>query len=269
MISKKRKNTAGFTLVELVIAFGISALVLVILTRLLSMSLFSCSLQDQLAEMNQNARFTVRELGDILSQAGADLQIMTIASLDKDTIIVPEGNTAQCTGFTVKINPRGGIYEFPRSITSAICTLKVEDASKFRYADKVARIPGIRSTLPVKIYELKEVNENANYIVFKPDDSFFMGDALCAFIKTRYFLNGTDLCIDDTSNVIAENIDSLSIVFLDKDGNPTAVWVNMRSAELLVRTKTAQPDNRYNGYADHCRRVTLTYNFRLRNKIEN
>ena len=88
-------------------------------------------------------------------------------------------------------------------------------------------------------------------------------------VKTRYFLNGIDLCIDDASNVIAENIDSLSIVFLDKDGNPTAVWVNMRSAELLVRTKTAQPDNRYNEYADHCRRVTLTYNFRLRNKIEN
>lgn len=264
MKDSARKNESGFTLIEIVVAFGISALVLAILTRLLSTSLFTYNLQDQLSEMNQNARYTIKELGDILMQAGADLQLINLDSLDRDTIILPDNHEASCAGFTIKINPRGGIYEISQTISTAICTLKVFDARKFRHADYLSRVPGVRSTLGVKTYTIESVDTITNAVVFSPPDSFIQGDAICSFNYRRYFLSENNLCVDNTSSIIAENIDSLAIVFLDANGLSTSEWASMRSVDLLVRARTAQPDPKSDSY----RSVTLTYKFRLRNKIE-
>jgi type II secretory pathway pseudopilin PulG len=260
-------NNKGFTFVELLVAFGLSALVLVFLTRLFSASLFGSTTQEMLSEMNQNARYTIRELGDVLMQAGADLQSMYVDE-DKDTVIIPDGNTAVCSGFTIKINPRGGIHLIPQTNHTAICSIEVHDARGFRQTSTLQRIPGARSKLPIKFYTLQRIDTISNFIFYTPCDSFVAGDALCSFVKKRYFLSGANLCIDDPDLVIAENIDSLAISFLDKDGNLTASWPDMHSADLLVRTRTAHPDAKYNGYPDHYRRVTLTYRFRLRNKME-
>jgi prepilin-type N-terminal cleavage/methylation domain-containing protein len=268
MKSEIRKNNTGFTLIEVLVALGISSLALIFLTKLFSTSLSSCTLQDQLSEMNQNARYSIKELGDVLIQAGADLQIINVDSLDKDTVIIPDNNEAHCTGFTIKVNPRGGIFEIPQTTNTAICTLKVGDARKYRHAGYLARIPGVRSTQGVKVYTIQNLDTVSNMIVFSPPDSFIQGDAVCSFTYRRYFLNGTDLCVNSESNVLAENIDSLSILFQDKDGNPTPNWPLMHSVDLLVRARNERPDRRYNEYPDHYRRVTLTYKFRMRNKIE-
>jgi type II secretory pathway pseudopilin PulG len=268
MNARKRNDEEGFTFVELLVAFGISALVLICLTRLFSASLSSSNLQEQLTDMNQNARYTIRELGDVLMQAGSDLQSIYVDTLDKDTVIVPDGNSTPCSGFTIKINPRGGILLVPQTTHTAIDSVEVPDARRFRLTTSLQRIPGASSTLPLKFYTLQRVDTVLNFIHFTPADSFVRGDALCSFVKKRYFLNGTDLCIDNADNVIAEDIDSLAIAFYDKNGDPTTLWNDMRSAELLVRAKTALPDHRYNEYADHYRRITLTYTFRLRNKTD-
>ncbi|MBN1309589.1 MAG: prepilin-type N-terminal cleavage/methylation domain-containing protein [Chitinispirillaceae bacterium] len=263
-------RTEGFTLVEILIAIGISSLVLVMLTRLFSVSLKSYSHQEQLAEMNQNARYTIRELSDILMQAGADLQIVNLDTLDKDIIIETDGGEAGCSGFTIKINPRGGIYQIPQTIgvPVPICTIQVDNARGFMHADSMQRIPAMGSDLPLKFYRLLNVNTQTNSLSFAPADSFNKNDAICSFATKRFFLDGTNLCCNNAENVIAENIDSLSIVFMDRNGDPEASWKKMRSVRILVRAKTALPDPRYDEYADHCRRVTLTYEFRLRNKVE-
>ncbi|NLG18756.1 MAG: hypothetical protein GX556_15620 [Fibrobacter sp.] len=260
-------KNSGFTLVELLVAFGLSGIVLIIITRLFSTAIFSSNTQDMLSEMNQNARYTIRMLGDVLMQAGADLQSM-YTDIDRDTVIIPDGNAAVCSGFSIKINPRSGMHIIPQNNSTAICSLEVLDARRFLRAKMLQLIPGGKSNLPIKIYTLDKIDTVKNFIYFQPCDLFAAGDAICSFVKKRYFLSGTNLCIDSASLVIAENIDSLVIKFLDKDGNQTSIWTDMRSVDLLVRARTLHPDAKYNGYPDHYRRVTLTYRFRLRNKVQ-
>lgn len=260
-------NNSGFTLVELLVAFGLSGLVLIIISRLFSTAIFTSNTQDMLSEMNQNARYTIRMLGDVIMQAGAGLQSMYVET-ERDTVIIPDGNAAVCSGFSIKINPRGGVHNIPQKITVAICSLEVSDARNFLRAGMLQRIPGGKSNLPIKIYTLDKIDTVNNFIHFHPCDLFAAGDAICSFVKKRYFLSGTNLCIDSANLVLAENIDSLVIKFLDEDGNQTSVWTDMHSVDLLVRARTSRPDAKYNGYPDHYHRVTLTYRFRLRNKVQ-
>jgi prepilin-type N-terminal cleavage/methylation domain-containing protein len=115
-VYKHRLN--GFTIVELLVAITISGLAFILLTKLLSISLNSYNLQEQLADMNQNARYTINEVSNVLMQAGSDLQVISIDTIDRDTIIIPEDNKAECSGFSIKINPRGGFYQFPQKVGS-------------------------------------------------------------------------------------------------------------------------------------------------------
>src|SRR5512136_1126033 len=72
----------GFTLLEVMIALGVASLVLLGLMRFYSTMLKSYSLQDQLTEMNQNGKYVVKELSEILSQAGADCMAINSDSTD-------------------------------------------------------------------------------------------------------------------------------------------------------------------------------------------
>ena len=259
----------GLTLVETIIAIAISSIILLSVTRLFSTSLTSYNLQDQLTDMNQNAKFTIKELSDILMQAGADMQLVDSDTLDKDTIIIPDSNKAVCSGFTIKINPRGGLYEIPENLAPT-CSIQVDDARLFRYADKMARIPNLLSPLaPVKIYSLLRCDTVTNFVVFSPSDAFSQNDAICSFVYNRYYLKNRNVCLNNDTTIIAENIDSLSITFLNRSGVQTSNWKNMRSVKMYVRARTIRPDNGYNGYPDHYHRIVLTNEFRLRNKINN
>lgn len=260
-------KSAGFTLIEIIIALGISSLLLIYLTRLLTTSLSGYGLQEQLTDINQNAKFTVKELSDVLMQAGADLQVVNTDTLDKDTVIIPDGGTAACKGFTIKVNPRGGIFQIPQIISTAVCSIQVNDARSFRYASKIQRVPGMSSILPLKVYTLVRYDSVSNFVVFSPADTFLQDDAICSFVNNHYYLNGSNLCLNNDTNVLAENLDSLLVTFLDQDNIPTPKWAKMRSVQLYVRTKTLIPDGKFKEYADHCHRVNLTHEFRLRNKV--
>ncbi|NLD95332.1 MAG: prepilin-type N-terminal cleavage/methylation domain-containing protein [Fibrobacter sp.] len=267
---KTIKNTLtsanGFSLIEVIVALSISSLILIFLTRLFSVSLNSYNLQEQLADMNQNAKFTIKEISDILMQAGADLQILDSDPFDKDTIIIPDGSTTPCSGFTIKINPRGGVFQIPEN-KPAVCSIMVENAYAFRLADKLQKLPGPNSKPPIKIYSLTRYDSLTNFVVFNPADTFKEGDVIVSFVKNHYYLNGTDLCLDNDSNIIAENIDTMDITFLDVDGAPTSEWKTMRSVRITVCARTSIPDRKYSGHPDHYRRITLRHEFRLRNKV--
>jgi prepilin-type N-terminal cleavage/methylation domain-containing protein len=265
-IDNMLKSTNGFSLIEVIVAISISSLILIFLTRLFSVSLNSYNLQEQLADMNQNAKFTIKEISDILMQAGADLQLIDSDTLDKDTIIFPDGSSLPCSGFKIKINPRGGLFQIPQTISPAVCSIQVDNASAFRLANKLQKLPGPNSVLPVKIYSLTRYDSLTNFVVFNPADTFTEADAIVSFVYSHYYLSGTNLCLDNDSNIIAENIDTLEITFLDIDGAPTMNWKNMRSVKLNVCARTSIPDRKYTGHPDHYRRITLHHEFRLRNK---
>ncbi|HEX2959816.1 MAG TPA: prepilin-type N-terminal cleavage/methylation domain-containing protein [Chitinispirillaceae bacterium] len=233
MHSKQYNHPKGFTIVELLIAIAISGLALVLLSKLLTVSLNTYNIQEQISDMNQNARYTLNELSSVIMQAGSDLQIMSSDSIDRDTIIIPDGRKSVCNGFTIKINPRGGLYQFPQKTGFSLpkCTVYVEKAKNFKNADKIQRIPLLSSSRGIRYYSLISIDTLLNYVVFSPRDSFLRGDVICSFIKKRYYLKKSDLCLDFDNNIISENIDSLLIEFFDRDYNPTAQWPEMVAAK--------------------------------------
>jgi prepilin-type N-terminal cleavage/methylation domain-containing protein len=275
-MENKSQNT-GFTLIEVLVAIAISGLIIIGLTRMLSTALFTYSLQDQLTEMNQNARFTIKELGDVFLQAGANCALINTDSLDNDTIIKVSSTASRCT-VTVKVNPRGGLYQIPvqavLNTTTARCSLSVNSSYSFRYADKLGKVPNSSSssTRQVKNYTLDSVNTSTNKIFFhggsSTKDTFYVSDGVYSFTINKYYLKGDSLCLGNDSTVIAENIDSLNVTFLKNNGvTPTTQWKDMWSARITVRATTSLADPKYNEYSDHKHRLLLTYAFRLKNKV--
>lgn len=267
-------KTAGFTLIEIMIGLGVSAILIIGLTRLFQTTLNSYSLQDQLTEMNQNAKFAIKEISDVLMQAGADCQMVT-DTLDKDTLI-RVATAPPCTGFSIKVNPRGGLFIVTNLFIapSFPCSLQVDNNSGFGFADSIGKIPE-SNTAPrrlVKAYKINGLNIANNKICISgsgTNDSFYVGDALYAFSSQRYYLKGTNLCLNTDDNVMAENIDSLKITFMDSLGNSTTNWAMMSSVAILVEAASSMSDNRYVNppWNDHRRRLKLTYQFRLKNKV--
>jgi len=276
-----RGDNRGFTLIEIMIGLMVSSLLIIGLTRLYSTMLKSYSLQEQLTEMNQNAKFTIKEITDVLMQAGADCAAINTDTLDKDTLIKPAA--IPCRDFTIKVNPRGGLYTIQSRIPSAgsmnttgKCSLSVDNAAKFKYATLLEKVPlQIPPTSrKIVIYTLDSVHTATNYVYFSHGmaaDSFCVNDAIFSCVNQRYNLNATALCMN--GDTISENIDSLTIVFLDNNGSALSLaatptlWAKVWAIQLTVEAMTSLPDNRYTGYADHRRRLKLTYQFRLKNKV--
>jgi prepilin-type N-terminal cleavage/methylation domain-containing protein len=270
---KFRGRTAGFTLIEVLIGIGISAILILGLTRLFSATLNSYSLQEQLTEMNQNAKFAMKEISDVLMQAGADCQLVNGDTLDKDTFFLV-ASTPPCTSFTIRVNPRGGFYTVTNAFkkTVAKCSVQVDNSYAFRYADKLGKIPESNSSpsRSVVIYSLDGIDSAHNKIcITGANDSFYVGDGLYSFCSQSYYLKGANLCLNSDTNVMAENIDSLKITFMDSAGTSTTIWSKIMSAKLVVEATTSVPDNRYVNppWNDHRRRLNLTYQFRLKNKV--
>lgn len=271
----KSNRNQGFTLVEVMIALAVSGILLVGLTKLYTLMLKSYSLQEELTEMNQNAKFTIKEISDILTQAGADCAAMNSDTTDKDTIIKVTGDPPY-SDFTLRINPRGGLFIITmKQPIGAQCSVQVSNVANFRVAKKLGQLPyavTVPTRTTVRIYNLDSIHTtNSNIFISggAATDTFFVNDAIYSFDTCRYYLNGTNLCLNADTNVLAENIDSFKVTFFDVAGNSsitsTPPWLTMRSASMVVVATTATPDCKYPG--DGKRRLKLSYKFRLKNKV--
>jgi hypothetical protein len=266
-----QRRRPGLTLPELMIGLSVSSLLIVGLVKLYSTVVSGYSLQGQIVEMNQNARFVMKEMTDVISQAGANCAAINSDSLDKDTII----RVASASNVFIRTNVRGGLYIFPSQITnvntSSTCSLQVDNAYQFFGSDSVGKIPKQNSTVNfVRKYRLNTVNQESNMVYISggaAKDTFYAGDAIYSYSCNRYYLSGTNFCLNNDTNVLAENIDSLTISFFNLSGASTTNWQLIRSARFVVESTTSSADSRYKGYADHKRRIKLVNQFRLRNRV--
>jgi hypothetical protein len=99
--------------------------------------------------------------------------------------------------------------------------------------------------------------------------SFHVNNVAFCATTTRYFQNGTNFCIGDTSNVQAENIETLAMAFFDSTHAATNNWANMSSCSLYVCARTASQDPKYKcpGFGDGYHRLRLSTALRFRNRF--
>ncbi len=255
----EKRGAQGLTMVELLITIAAGAIVILGVYRLLAQSLWSYNLQDEMTDMYQNATYTIKRLTEVMEQAGADLPTLYYP------VIIAANSTTD--SITMRVNPEGGRLGFSKDTTYSKIPVTPDSVGKaFLGADSLLVDTGAWKA-SVKITSV-DTGLTTDTIILAANTSFnAFNTAFCATTH-RYFLNGTNFCIDSAANVQAENIDTLKMTFFDSTHTATANWANMSSCSLYVCARTASQDPKYKcpGFGDGYHRLGLSMNFRFRNR---
>lgn len=275
--SSAQEGQAGFSLVELMVAMVVAVILGVAVIRFYKDSYHTYSMQEQIADRNQNAHFTLNKLTELLQQAGSTLP-------DTGWTVIKVGGGV----LTIGINPRGAM-QFNGVDTPFSNFIAVGDASLFANSANVLlnttnvlvdfddpTKPTVKLTIDGNynsggfVNGIKDNPDGMDSIRVIPGVALRIGDRIYGYREDQYLLSGTDLVIRPngsvaTQMVLAEDIDSVGFAFQTSAGAATTKWNLMRSASITVRAQTEKPDPHMSPPAYH--KITLPMNLILRNKI--
>ncbi len=257
-ISKDGKQ-GGFSLLEMLVAIAVSGILLLIVVRFYKDSYRNYSLQEQIADRNQNAYFTIKHLTELMQQAGSGLPDSGYA------VIMPAAGSPPHASVVIGTNPRGGSQVISQKVTS-VTKIAVDDTTSFGYATDVLvdYLNPATATVKKSISSFIAGPPNApDTIVLGSAVTLDTGDVLYAYKQDTIALSGTDLTIGGT--VLAENVDTLEFRFYKTDKTAATTWGTMRSANIKVSARTPRADTRITG--DQYRHLTLKMGVLFRNKI--
>ena len=245
---------------ELLVTIAAGSIVILGVYRLLISTMWSYNLQNQMTDMYQNATYTIKRMSESLQQAGADLPALYYP-------VIITANPAS-SDIQIRVNKYGGKVVFPKDTLCDKVLVAPDSVGKaFLGADSLlVDTGGWRVSVPITSVKTGYALDT---VVLASSTLFgIFNVAFCATSK-RYFLSGTNFCVDSAANVQAENIDSLGITFRDSNHVATTDWSNMVSVSLYVRARTASKDPKYKcpGFGDGYHRLALNMDFRLRNKF--
>ena len=275
----ERRSQAGFTLIELLVVLVVAVILGTVLVRFYKDSYRSYSMQEQYADRDQTAHFVVTKLVEVLQQAGSALPDTGWTALT-----IPAG-----TLMRIGINPRGA-EQFVGTAAGSSNFIAVDSADLFTntsntllntthilldYADVTKAT--VKRTIDVS-YNSGGFLEGVKDNVSPTKDSIrvtatvvlAVGDKVYGYREDEYDVSGTDLVLKpngsvSTQMVLAENIDSIGIVFRKIDKSATTTWSVMRSASVTVRARTEMKDLGLS--PPDYRKITLSMNVIMRNRI--
>jgi prepilin-type N-terminal cleavage/methylation domain-containing protein len=253
--TKDFSAVAGFSLIELLVALALSTLIILGLYRLYMTNFWSYNLQEQLTDLHQNVNYVMRTLTDELMQAGASLPGK------KYRVIYPSADT-----ITIMVNRKGANYNVVTESNTDYVVLS--DAGNFVGNDSLIR-DSLDTAVSERLIIAVDTASATDTVHLQSALHCYPADVIYAASKTRFIRNGTNFCRDSVNNVIAENIDSLSLIFYDKAHAITTNWNAMRSAHIFVRGRTSRPDPGYRHPTIHdgYRRLSMDMDLRFRNRF--
>lgn len=258
----------GFSLIEVLISVSLGAIITTLLALIFLSTNKSYDLQNQIMQMDQNAYYTIKSISEVLESAGSDLPSSGWS------IIRAKNNPTD--SFQIDINPKGGKQIFSNAVASTL-SMPVDDWTGFKevsqvklltYESKVApKVLAIQTNYAAKnwVNGLYNSDSLADSVRLTQAQNFGSGDTVYAFTTKTIQLKNSNLLINNEA--VAENIDSLSILFLDKDKAKTLDWSKLLYISITLKVRTERPDVKYKLEADGFRRITLTKNLRLKNKF--
>lgn len=223
--------------------------------------------QEQVADRDANAHYSIKRLSEALMSAGANLPSMgwTMVSL-------PEGNPGP--HLVISVNPRGGVQYLAAPLFAA-SEIPIDDAKGFSKAGSVLCDPQADGLGSFKAGIDKSYNGGGFVNGIMPTGTgailrltsavtLSAGDAVYAYDEEDFRLQDGNLLLD--GNVLAEDIQNLGFTLLTANQTPTNQWSAMRSAKIQVTARTRAPDPNYaknGGY----RTLDLTMDVLLRNRL--
>ncbi|MDB5048200.1 MAG: hypothetical protein JWO30_1271 [Fibrobacteres bacterium] len=274
---RDKSGEGGFSLVELLITMVVAVLLGVAVVRFYKDSYHAYSMQDQIADRNQNAQFTLGKMVEVLQQAGSVLP-------DSGWPVIKVSSGV----LTVGINPRGA-QQYNSTDAPASYFIPVMDGSKFintgnvllntthvlvQFADPLKAVQKLNIDLSYNSggFSAGVKNNGAGLDSIRVTTQIDLsdGDKIYGYREDEYSLSGSDLVIRPNGNValqmvLSENIDSIGFTFKTGAGAATTTWSKMRSASITVRARTERPDPKLPAPGYH--KISLPMNVILRNRI--
>jgi type IV pilus assembly protein PilW len=255
-----KKN--GLTLVELLIALVLSSLLIAALYRVFISQQRTYSVQDQVADMQQNVRIAMDQMTKEIRMAGYGGNILAIfGNINGFTNIITPANNS----ITILLADQVGVLK--QNATKATNQLKVTNASEFNTEKKkylclngldnyfVESIAGDTITLTPSLREGHPINEPV-YLV--KAISYYLG---ISGVKTVLRRNENT---EGGGQPLAENIENLQFTYFDEIGNVTSNPPDIRMVKVTITAKTNMRDPEYKG-GDGYRRRILSSHVKLRN----
>jgi hypothetical protein len=256
------KKNKGLTLIELLIALLSSSILIGALYRIFISQQKTYTVQDQVADMQQNVRIAIDQMTREVRMAGYGGDILVIfGDVNGFTNIITPANNA----ITILLADEVGALK--QNAAKGTNQLKVTNASKFNTdKKKYLCLNGLNNyliqsvitdtiTLTTSLAEDHLINEPV-YLVKAITYSLGLSSGKTALRRNENTGGG--------AQPLAENIESLQFTYFDTNGNITANPPDIRMIKVVVTAKTNMSDPEYKG-GDGYRRRTLSSHIKVRN----
>src|SRR4030043_127343 len=239
----KKKN--GLTLIELLIALVLSSILIAALYRLFISQQKTYTVQDQVADMQQNIRVAIDQMTREIRMAGYGGNILTIFdNINGFTnIITPADNS-----ITILLADQVGVLK--QNATKDTSQLKVTNASIFNTdKKKYLCLNGLNN------YLIQSVITDTITLTTSLTEDHLINEPvyLVKAITYNLGLSGGKTVIRRNENTgggaqpLAENMESLQFTYFDVDGNVTSNPPDIRLVKVAVTAKTNRFDPEYKG----------------------
>ena len=260
MEEPKRKN--GVTLIELLIALVLSSILTAALYRAFIGQQRTYTVQDQVADMQQNVRIAMGQMTKEIRMAGYGGDMLSIfGHINGFTnIITPTSNA-----ITIILADEVGVLK--QNAAKGANQLEVTNARIFNTDKKkylcldglndylVQSVTGDTIILTAPLAEGHPINQPV-YLV--KAISYYLGLSGAKTVLRRNENTGGG------GQPLADNIESLEFSYFDSNGDATANPSDIRMVKVTVTAKTNMSDPQLKG-GDGYRRRTLSSNIKVRN----
>ncbi len=280
MIAYRLKRCKGLTLLELLVAMAISAVLIAAIYRTFIGQHRTYTAQEQVVDMQQNARVAINRMmreirmagfgnvGDVLEPGGVN-GFTDIITPNNDSITIV-GGFRQIS--TLAADAEGGQNKI--TLANAQHASEFDGAIHHQYisiggleSNTVQSVTGADLTLDPN-YPLK-LTHPAGTPIFKIHAiRYGIRDDAGVPVLFRDLYPNT---VSTQRDTVAENIESVRFEYFDAIGNPTAVPANIRMVKVTVHARTSFPDLEFKSDAEFkvgvggFRRRTIASNILVRN----
>jgi len=256
------KRKKGLTLIELLIALVLSSILIAALYRGFISQQKNYTVQDQVADMQQNLRIAISQMTTEIRMAGYGGDILSMfANINGFTdLITPASNS-----ITIILADEVGVLK--ENAAKGASQLKVTNARIFNNdKKKYLCLNGLNN------YLVQSVTSDTIVLTTPLAEGHPINQPLYLVKAITYSLglSGGKTALRRNENTggggqpLAENIESLQFTYSDINGNVTANPPDIRMVKVTVTAKTNMVDPQLKG-GDGYRRRTLSSNIKVRN----
>lgn len=264
---KKLRNELGFSLLEILIAMFLSAVVLTVIFRVFITQHQNWSIQEQVTDMQQNARAAIDELGRQIRMAGLELPLglpgIIAYNTNPDTIIITYAD-GDCDA----------PVEWTMPLPSSELRCDGHDISCFRDGQWVYIFHP--DSGGGEFFQISEVQTAAAHIQHNKSPlskCYPKGAIIIALQRIKYYIDNSDSLHPNlmmqlpgqAPQIYAENVVDLQFKYTMKNSliiDVPAIVDDIRAVQIVLTARTDRPDPEFPNDPYRLRQYTSMVNLR-------